>query len=396
MTRISKFWTREMLTQQLNEGWMREIDDDVSFSRSRDLDISTKSMVVKRTKREESGDKKGKKKAKLEWRPEDSAKSIGKLVRCTGVGEKMKYHYENFEFHGIRYGLEDTVLLAPEYVNQKNYIAIIKDIFVKEKDGVVMLEVQWFYRREDIEIKHAGKWVSEDSCKIFYSFHCDEVFAESVKRKCLVYFVPDEKEISRALQHSDFIVQKVYDIINKKLRKFSSLSFDVDQKFEIDILVAKTFSRIGDLPDIKKGKMSKIPRRKRSVRKKCVLNAEIRDSNNIIEVNMSGYKLPASDLDRGKSLVELLKALIAHVCCASNEKQVGDPGFMPPDNVTLMVFDLEEALYDSFADDIPKYNSKLELLVEKLKDARVLARRLLNGELKPEQVIKMKGYELIM
>ncbi|XP_010427116.1 PREDICTED: uncharacterized protein LOC104712020 [Camelina sativa] len=345
--------------------------------------------------REKSEDKQVKKKAKLEWREWECAKPIGEVIKRTGGKEKKKCHYETFEFHGKRYGLEDTVLLVPEISNQNNYVAIIKDIYVKEIDGLVKLEVQWFYRREDIEIKQVGKWESKDSGEIFFSFYRDEVFAESVKHDCLVYFVPDDKQISNYTEHPDFIVKKVYDSINKKLRKFSDKGFNLHQKAEINILVANTISRIAYLLDNKEFQMTKISRRKRSVRKRCVSKTEIESSgNNADEVSEKVESLPSSDFDRDKKMTELLEALLQHICCASKEKQAGDVDFMSPDNVVVVVFALEQALYDSFGEDIPKYNYKLELLVEQLKNSPVLARRLLRGGLKPEQVIKMKCYEL--
>ncbi|XP_010412499.1 PREDICTED: uncharacterized protein LOC104698806 [Camelina sativa] len=349
--------------------------------------------------REKSEDKHVKKKAKLEWKPWDCAKPIGEVIKRTGGREKITCHYETFEFHGTRYGLQDTVLLAPEISNQNYYVAIIKDIYVKEKDGLVKLEVQWFYRREDIKIKQVGKWESENSREIFFSFHRDEVFAESVKHKCLVYFVPDDKQISNYSEHPDFIVRKVYDGINSKLRKFSDKGFNVRQKVEINILVENTISRIAHLLDNNNNfQMTKISRRKRSVRKRCVSSkTEIESSGNNAEVNPVSEKLeslPSSDFDRDKKMVELLEALLQHICCASKEKQAGDVEFLSPDNVIVVVFALEEALYDSFGEDTPMYKYKLELLVEKLKNSPVLARRLLRGGLKPEQVINMKGYEL--
>jgi len=213
------------------------------------------------------------------------------------------------------------------------------------------MEVQWFYRREDIEEKHFGKWKSENPREIFFSFHCDEVFAESVKYKCLVYFVPDDKQIPNRIHHSGFIVQMVYDNVRKKVRKFSHEGFEEEQKFEIDMLVAKTVSRIGNLVDVEKVQTTTIPRRKKIVRK-CE-----RMSPKPISEKLES--LPSSALDRDKTLLELLEVVLKNMCCESTGTSRKD--------VVRMVLALEEALYDSFADDIPKYNYKLELLVERLK-----------------------------
>ncbi|KAG7627295.1 Bromo adjacent homology (BAH) domain [Arabidopsis thaliana x Arabidopsis arenosa] len=339
--------------------------------------LSTKETKTKKRRVEESKEMQVKKKAKFERRSSDCAKSIGKPIKYTGKGENKKCHYETFEFHGKQYRLKDFVLLCPEDNKQKEYIAIIKDIYSQEKDGLVKMEVQWFYRREDIEEKHFGKWKTENPREIFFSFHCDEVFAESVKYKCLVYFVPDDKQIPNRIHHSGFIVQMVYDNVRKKVRKFSHEGFEEEQKFEIDMLVAKTVSRIGNLVDVEKVQTTTIPRRKKIVRK-CE-----RMSPKPISEKLES--LPSSALDRDKTLLELLEVVLKNMCCESTGTSRKD--------VVRMVLALEEALYDSFADDIPKYNYKLELLVERLKNSRVLATRLLNGELKPEQAIKMADFE---
>ncbi|XP_006293314.2 uncharacterized protein LOC17885963 [Capsella rubella] len=205
---------------------------------------SAKETEMKRIKKDETEDKQVNKKENIEWRREICAYSVGKCIKVTGGGENRKCYYETFQFRGTQYSLEDTVLLAPYESKKTNYIALIKDIYVKKKDGFVKILVQWFYRRKDIKIKHAGKCKSGDSEEIFFSFHKDELFAESVRSKCLVYFLPDDKQTSNRTQPPDFIVQKVYDNINNKLRELSDKGFNVHQKFEISTLVAKTISRI--------------------------------------------------------------------------------------------------------------------------------------------------------
>ncbi|CAE6186930.1 unnamed protein product [Arabidopsis arenosa] len=185
------------------------------------------------------------------WKPEDCAQPIGELIRCTGEGEEKKSHYKKFEFDLKHYGLEDSVLLIPAVPNRKLYVAIIKDIYKQGKEGYLYLEVQWFYRLEEAEKKDGRNWEQRDSRDLFYSFHRDEVFAESVRNKCTVHFVPDRKKIPNpGPPQPDFIVQNVYDFVDKKLWKLTDKDFDEMQKNEVDFLVAKTMSRLGDLPDI--------------------------------------------------------------------------------------------------------------------------------------------------
>ncbi|KAL1201628.1 ASI1-immunoprecipitated protein 3 [Cardamine amara subsp. amara] len=322
-----------------------------------------------------------KKKTKLEWRPEDYAHTDGRWIKFTGEGVNKKFHYETFEFHGQEYGLEDTVVCHPEKATQRPYIAIIKDIYKQGKERYVKLEVNWFYRPEDLAKKYVRNWESKDSGDLVYSFHRDEVSAESVMHKCLVYFVPENEELPNPRASPDFIVRKFYDHIKKKLLNFSHRGFNVKQKDEINLLVEKTISRVGDLFTIEKVEMSKISRRKKSVPKRHILTAErtmherstsngfydesicnnFEDGeasrelyNESIQKNfeIGGASITiSSDLDREKRVEELMEAL----------KQAGDYDVFP------VVQALEHALYDSLADDIPMYNYKVEYLLDKLK-----------------------------
>lgn len=188
--------------------------------------------------------------------------------------------------------------------------------------------MEWFYRPEDIE---NGNWESKDD--LFYSFHRDEVDAEAVMQKCLVYFVQGNKELPNCRPSPDFNVRKFYDHEKKKLKKFSHRGFNVQQKNAINLLVAKTISRVRDLPDFEIGGAS---------------------------------RTISSDIDREKILEELLE-VVKHMYRTSEEKQAGDCDFVSPNDVVPVVRALEHALYDSLVEDIPKYNYKVKILVDKLK-----------------------------
>ena len=113
-----------------------------------------------------------------------------------------------------------------------------------------MVTGQWFYRPEEAERKGGGNWQSRDTRELFYSFHRDEVPAESVMHKCVVHFVPIHKQLPSRKQHPGFIVQKVYDTVERKLWKLTDKDYEDNKQHEIDLLVQKTMSRLGDLPDI--------------------------------------------------------------------------------------------------------------------------------------------------
>ena len=89
-----------------------------------------------------------------------------------------------------------------------------------------------------------------DTRQLFYSFHRDEVPAESVMHKCVVHFVPIHKQLPNRKQNPGFIVQKVYDTVERKLWKLTDKDYEDNKQHEIDLLVQKTLSRMGDLPDI--------------------------------------------------------------------------------------------------------------------------------------------------
>lgn len=118
------------------------------------------------------------------------------------------------------------------------------------KDGTVAVTGQWFYRPEEAEKKGGGSWTSSDSRELFYSFHRDEVPAESVMHKCVVHFIPPQKKPPIRTKHPGFIVQQVYDTVEKKLWKLTDKDYEDSKQREIDLLVQKTRDALGELPNI--------------------------------------------------------------------------------------------------------------------------------------------------
>jgi BAH domain len=144
---------------------------------------------------------------------------------------------------------EDPVLLTPEGKGQKPYVAVIKDITV-DVDGNVMVNGQWFYRPEEAEKKGGGKWEARDTRELFYSWHRDEVPAESVMHRCVVHFIPPSKQLPPRSLHPGFVVQKVYDTDNRKLFKLTDRDYEDNFQQEIQHLMKITRKRIGELPDL--------------------------------------------------------------------------------------------------------------------------------------------------
>ncbi|XP_056163398.1 uncharacterized protein LOC115693563 [Syzygium oleosum] len=199
---------------------------------------------------------------------DEDVKPIGESVRSSGKGTKWRSHYKAFEYDGNQYELEDTVLLVPEDKHEKPYVAIIKvcikefyrycvrfnlQVFVdiaQTTTRCTMVTVQWFYRPEEAKKKGGGSWQSRDIRELFYSFHRDEVPADLVMHKCVVHYIPIHKQLPHRKQNPGFIVQQVYDTFKKKLWKLIDKDYKDKKQREIDLLLQKTFQRLGDLPDI--------------------------------------------------------------------------------------------------------------------------------------------------
>lgn len=126
---------------------------------------------------------------------------------------------------------------------------LIQDI-TEGADGSFNVTGQWFYRPEEAEKVGGGNWQATETRELFYSFHRDDVPAESVMHKCVVHFVPLNKKLPIRSQHPGFIVQKVYDTVEKKLWKLTDKDYEDGKQHEIDVLVQKTRERLGELSDL--------------------------------------------------------------------------------------------------------------------------------------------------
>ncbi|XP_037495630.1 uncharacterized protein LOC119369054 isoform X2 [Jatropha curcas] len=360
--------------------------------------------------------------------PQEDAKPVGEPVKHSGKGRGRRSHYEAFEFDGNRYDLDIT----------------------QTKEGSMMVTGQWFYRPEEAERKGGGSWQSRDTRELFYSFHRDEVPAESVMHKCVVHFVPIHKQLPVRKQHPGFIVQKVYDTVERKLWKLTDKDYEDNKQHEIDLLVQKTLSRLGDLPDIEIEENAAEPedqsKVKRTLRKKNIApldvsredEATMRPENLKAETpgscpgNTSEYyaileKFNAltGDTHRDKWLERLLQC-VQYVCsspdsicddekgkcssdAADHEKEQKCEGtangsqeksskskktFCWPDDAVPAVTAVEKASHEVFSTDFQKYNQKMRQISFNLKITALLARRLLNGELEPSTILNMSPNEL--
>ncbi|TVU16982.1 hypothetical protein EJB05_32987, partial [Eragrostis curvula] len=191
---------------------MRRDDDDEETGTHRRHDRPRKRSAPESDEEEAEPEEQQEEEEEPDDEENAEAVPIGDPVKVTGTGKK---HYASFKYEGITFELEDTVLLAPEDLPQKPHVAIIKDI--TETEESLNVTVQRFYRPEEAERKDGGSWPKQDTREIFYSFHMVDVPAESVMHKCVVHFIPLPKQIPRPKQLPGFVVQKVYDAVEKKL-----------------------------------------------------------------------------------------------------------------------------------------------------------------------------------
>jgi len=129
------------------------------------------------------------------------------------------------------------------------FISLLQQDIADSGSGL-MVTGQWFYRPEEAAKKGGGTWQARDTRELFYSFHLDDVPAESVMHRCVAHFVPLNKKLPLRSQHPGFIVQKVYDTVEKKLWKLTDKDYEDCKQDEINQLVKKTMDRLGELPDL--------------------------------------------------------------------------------------------------------------------------------------------------
>ncbi|KAL3001674.1 hypothetical protein AAZX31_08G014300 [Glycine max] len=387
-------------------------------------------------KEEEKKKKKRKIKDKQEERsneeeepPQEDAKPIGEPVRLSGKGRGRKKHYESFEYDGNQYMLDITQSL----------------------NGSMMVTGQWFYRPEEAERKGGGSWQSRDTRELFYSFHRDDVPAESVMHKCVVHFVPIHKQLPNRKQHPGFIVQKVYDTVERKLWKLTDKDYEDNKQQEIDELVQKTLKRLGELLDIEPEEpvadQEDLMKNKRILRKKSISPLDVSKEeettrkgdqplkpetpwsciNNASEHYriLVDFNVLTGDTHRDKCLEKLLQSVefmfnsddsikreekgndnsdatnngsnnksLESVNECKDKVQKSSKPFVWPDDAVPAVVALEKASHDTLSSDYQKYNQKLRQLVFNLKNNAILARRLLNGELEPSKILNMTPNEL--
>ncbi|KAM0896107.1 hypothetical protein ACQ4PT_023378 [Festuca glaucescens] len=286
------------------------------------------------------------------------------------VGEEKQY--AAFEYEGNTYKLEDSAMFSPEEKDQKPYVGIIKEI--NESDGSLKVTAQWFYRPEEA-LKEGGG----DPRELFYSFHLDEVGAESVMHTCVVHFIPQHKQVPSKKEHPGFIVQQVYDHKEDKFHELTDTDYDDANQQEIDLLVLKTMDRIGELldrdpQDIPLDKSDNLPTRglkKRPLKRKDVpRDAPAGRSEQLIREDTAGndnlknhatpfrYKAATGNKYRDFWLEKYVKTILA----LPHSRNDNENSYAPKEVVSI-VASLERSAYEAFHPEFEKYKQKMRSLL---------------------------------
>jgi len=81
-----------------------------------------------------------------------------------------------------------------------------------------MISGQRFYRPEEAEKERGGTWQRHDPRELFYSWHHDDLPANSVMHRCIIHLVPLSKPLPNRKLHPGFVVRKVYEYEERRLR----------------------------------------------------------------------------------------------------------------------------------------------------------------------------------
>ncbi|XP_038971586.1 uncharacterized protein LOC103714040 [Phoenix dactylifera] len=280
-----------------------------------------------------------------------------------------------------------------------------------------------------------------DTRELFYSFHLDDVPAESVMHKCIVHFVPLNKKLPLRSEHPGFIVQKVYDTVERKLWKLTDKDYEDSKQHAIDLLVQKTVKRLGDLPDIEPEDApaddADHSMSKRNLGKKRMHPIDVSRTDDApprsdyptrsdtpgsctqYRAILAKFKALTGDSYRDKWLDKLLqgiKAACSKVDASAEDERTGNGvsnhnttgsntedaavgsnssgRICWPDDAVPAITALERATHETLASDFQKYNQKMRQLDFNLKNNVMLARRLLNNELDPVVILNMSPKEL--
>ncbi|KAB1202456.1 hypothetical protein CJ030_MR7G027621 [Morella rubra] len=142
---------------------------------------------------------------------------------------------DSFCKDGRKINVGDCALFKPP-LDAPPFIGIIHWLSVS-KENKIKLGVNWLYRPAEVKL---GKGVLLEAApnEIFYSFHKDEIPAESLLHPCRVAFLPKGVELPSGI--SSFVCRRVYDITHKCLWWLTDQDYINERQEEVDNLLNRT------------------------------------------------------------------------------------------------------------------------------------------------------------
>ncbi|RZC47891.1 hypothetical protein C5167_040837 [Papaver somniferum] len=297
-----------------------------------------------------------------------------------------KSYCNSFKNKKFSFDVGDPTFIAPDGVNEKPKIAIIKHI-TEDSDGELMVMCQYLYRPEDVADRYGRMWQRYDDRELFYSFHQQEIPSVCLMHPCKVHFVPSVDKVPVRTQHPGFIVLRVYDHEEQVLWWITDRDFEKHKQVEIDHHLLKTQQLLGYDMEMKEEKAEY------SLEEAEIMEEEVEENQPHIPVEEDAYDIDAilakaltGDDVRDKCLGLLFEEINCTAYRASRDHH--------PKVVMSALVALEKACFRTRGENLAKYQQKMRQLRFNLKSTVELARRLIDGELEASAVVEMTAEEL--
>ncbi|KAI3846165.1 hypothetical protein MKX03_022061 [Papaver bracteatum] len=304
-----------------------------------------------------------------------------------GEGSLGKSYHSSFATKQFRFEVGDATLIAPDDVNEKPKIAIIKQI-TEDSDGEFTVMCQYLYRPEDVSDRRGGVWERYDDRELFYSFLEEEVPSMCLMHTCIVHFVPSVDKIPARAQNPGFIVLRVYDHQEQVMWWIMDRDFEKHKQVEIDHLLLKTQQLLGyDDTEMEGEKAGN------DFEDGEIMEEEVDDNQPHLPVEDTSVDMDAilaNALTGDDVRDKCLELLFEEISCISYRSSRDHH----PKVVMSALVALEKACFSTRGENLAKYQQKMRQLRFNLKNTVELASRLIDGELKASEVVEMTAEEL--
>ncbi|GER50732.1 bromo-adjacent homology domain-containing family protein [Striga asiatica] len=113
----------------------------------------------------------------------------------------------------------------------------IWDDISQTQEGVVMVTGQWLYHLEEVD-KKTGSVMHK--CLVHFIPQNKQITgrtAGAVMHKCVVHFIPQNKQIPCYKQHPGFIVKKLNETEQRRLFNLTDKDYKDNKQHEVNLLV---------------------------------------------------------------------------------------------------------------------------------------------------------------